>query len=145
MSLEGEYWCRIDEDFGIAARPVIVQRSVDTVILVPGTKRAGAADPAPPTEGTPLATAMFKPFPNPFNPTVKLSFSLASAMPVELRIFDLQGALVATLVDRTYSAGRHTVPWSGCDGAGRDVASGVYVARLVAGRLTQTYRLALIR
>lgn len=145
LSLEGEFWCRLDDQFGIAARPRIVERSIDTVVLIPGVKRAGADEMLSENDDLPLVTAMFRPAPNPFNPKTNLSFSLATAMPVKLQIIDLQGALVSTLVDRTCSAGRHTVPWLGLGDGGREVASGVYVVRMAAGQTVQTYRLTLIR
>ena len=67
-------------------------------------------------------------YPNPFNPTTNLRFSLPETMPVRLEVFDMTGRLVAVPTVGVFSAGNHVVTF---DGSGR--ASGVYVYRLSAG------------
>jgi hypothetical protein len=83
--------------------------------------------------------------PNPFNPITRLDYAVASTGHVRLRIFDLRGRSVATLVDGVVTAGRHEVVWNGRDAGGREVPSGVYLSRLeTAGQVAQG-RLALVR
>jgi C1A family cysteine protease len=72
------------------------------------------------------------PSPNPFNPTTTLSFSLRDAGPVRLTIHDVTGRVVATLVNEFVGEGEHRAVWRGVDDRGRQVASGVYFARLEA-------------
>ncbi len=67
--------------------------------------------------------------PNPFNPLVRLKYALAAPGKVTLRIFDVQGALVKTLVDETKTAGRYEALWNGTDDGSRRMASGVFWAR----------------
>ncbi len=69
-------------------------------------------------------------FPNPFNPETTIRFSLARAGSATLRIVDLKGRHVATLVREDLGAGDHSVQWFGQDDRGRAVASGIYVYRL---------------
>jgi len=69
-------------------------------------------------------------WPNPFNPTVSLSFAVPRAGHVKLSIFDLRGRCVHTLVNEDRPAGGETLVWNGRDDSGRSVASGVYFARL---------------
>ena len=83
--------------------------------------------------------------PNPFNPRTELRFALAQPGRVVLAVHDLTGRRVAVLADRELAAGPHTFPWQGRDTAGRTVASGVYVARLVTAEGTTTTRLTLLR
>lgn len=71
-------------------------------------------------------------YPNPFNPLTKINFSLTTKGVVSLRIYDVSGRLVKDLVQGVHEAGYHSVNWSGRDDAGRRVASGVYMYRLVA-------------
>lgn len=74
--------------------------------------------------------------PNPANPHAKLVYVLprsADGTRVSLRVYDIQGRLVRTLVDRNEQAGPHTIVWDGKDGSGRSVSSGTYFARITAG------------
>jgi hypothetical protein len=68
--------------------------------------------------------------PNPFNPATTISFSIPQDRLATLTIYDVNGRLVRTLVDRSVSSGTHAVVWNGTDDSGRAAASGVYVIRL---------------
>ncbi|HEX7344367.1 MAG TPA: right-handed parallel beta-helix repeat-containing protein [bacterium] len=78
--------------------------------------------------------------PNPFNPTTVLSFELRDASFVELRVFDISGRLVATLVDGLQDAGMHEVTFDGTD-----LSSGIYLAKITANSGSQTQKLILIK
>ncbi len=97
-------------------------------------------------EDMPVARTQFQPpYPNPFNPATELSFSLERDSSVRLSVFDAAGREVAVLVDGQQQAGRHQVTWAGRDGHGRPVAAGIYIARLVAGDLVESHKMALIK
>jgi len=83
--------------------------------------------------------------PNPFNPVTCLEFSLDESAPVSMRIYDISGKLVRTLVEGTMSFGRHSVLWNGDDGYGTPVASGIYVCRLEAQSKTAMRKIVLLR
>jgi hypothetical protein len=81
-------------------------------------------------------------FPNPFRASTTIRFDLPARAEVRLRIFDVQGRLVRTLVDHEpLEAGTHSRPWLGEDDQGRRSASGVYFYRLEAGRDRQVRRM----
>ena len=85
-------------------------------------------------------------FPNPFNPSVNLSFTLEKeAAALSLEIYDIQGALVQTLSSGYQDMGTHDFSWDGHDGLGNAVPSGVYLVRLGAGSLVQIQRVTLLR
>jgi hypothetical protein len=84
-------------------------------------------------------------FPNPFNPSTTISFSLAEKGQVSLQIFDVSGRLVKTLIQRELSAGEHSLRWDGTGRDGEEVTSGVYFCRMKAGGYTATRRLVLLR
>ncbi len=87
-----------------------------------------------------------RPGPNPFNPETTLRFQLPEAGPVTLAIHNTAGQVVAELIrGEILEAGLHTRVWSGTDEAGRPVASGLYLYRLVAGGQVRVGKLALIR
>jgi immune inhibitor A len=96
-------------------------------------------------EAAPLRFALSTNYPNPFNPTTTLRFSLPQAGEAELSIYNLLGQCVATLVHGPQEAGPHTLVWNGRDDQGRELASGVYFYRLQAGTQVQTRKLLLLR
>jgi hypothetical protein len=83
--------------------------------------------------------------PNPFNPSTSISYSIAKAAPVSLRIYDLAGRLVLTLVEGEMDAGNHTVRWDGRSQDGVAVASGVYLYRLEIPGFVETRRMVLLK
>ncbi|MBU0509523.1 S8 family peptidase [bacterium] len=88
----------------------------------------------------PSGFALHANYPNPFNPVTTLAFDLARAVPVQLRVFDIQGRQVAVLADGQMAAGSHTVTF---DGTG--LASGIYLAHLQAGDYSATQRMVLLK
>lgn len=79
-------------------------------------------------------------YPNPFNPTTTISFTLPSKSFVSLKVFDVLGREISTLVSEEMPAGTYTRQWK----AGR-LASGVYFYRLQTGSFTETKKLVLLR
>jgi hypothetical protein len=90
--------------------------------------------------GIPSEFKLYQNFPNPFNPRTIISYEIPTPTPVVLKVYDLFGREVATLVDGVQDAGFKSVQW---DATG--MASGVYFYRLSAGRFTQTRKLVLVR
>ncbi len=71
-------------------------------------------------------------YPNPFNPSTTISYTLPADASVNLRVYDMLGREVATLVNATQNAGRFLATWDGLDNARQAVSSGVYLYRLEA-------------
>jgi len=76
---------------------------------------------------------LFQNYPNPFNPATVMSYQLPVTSRVSLRIYDILGREIKTLVDEVKSAGIHTVQWNGNNSAGNKVGSGVYFYQLKGG------------
>lgn len=83
--------------------------------------------------------------PNPFNPTTRIGFELATAGRARLEVFDVGGRRLRMLVDADLPPGAHAATWDGRDARGRAVASGLYWARLESGGRHAVQRLALVR
>jgi hypothetical protein len=83
--------------------------------------------------------------PNPFNPNTTISYACPARSRVSLRIYDVGGRLVKTLVDDARDAGVHYVTWNGRGDTGVPATSGIYFARLEVDREIQTIKLVLIR
>ncbi|MCI0514146.1 dockerin type I domain-containing protein, partial [candidate division KSB1 bacterium] len=93
-----------------------------------------------------MATPVLDPaYPNPFNPATTIGYRLPQTMHVDLRIFDLLGREVKTLVKQEQLAGEHQVTWDGADHAGAAVGSGIYWARLRSGNTQRLQKLLLIQ
>ncbi len=93
----------------------------------------------------PLVNALQGSYPNPFNPSTVVEYSIASDGHVNLSIYNVGGQLVRTLVDKDQKANRHSVQWDGRDNAGEAVASGIYFCRLVTNRYSRTIKMALVK
>lgn len=83
--------------------------------------------------------------PNPFNPSTRISFSLAEACEISLVIHEQTGRTVRTLLKGPAPAGPRSVDWDGRDDAGRPVASGTYLYELKAGHERAARKMVLVR
>ena len=95
--------------------------------------------------GVPEGYLLAQNYPNPFNPETTISYDIAKTGTVRVSVYALTGQLVRTLVDGERPAGSYSVTWDGKDDAGRDVASGVYLCRMVAGEYSAVRKLMLVR
>ena len=85
-------------------------------------------------------------FPNPFNPSTTLSYTVPrEAAPVRLEVFDVTGRRMRLLVDGVQEPGTYEAAWDGTGAAGAPVASGVYLARLQVGSHVQVRRMLLVK
>ncbi len=84
-------------------------------------------------------------YPNPFNPATTIRFNLPRATHVDLRIYDVSGRYVITLLDKVVDPGTSEIHWNGKDDRVKTLASGVYFYRLVAGDFKETKKMVLLR
>ena len=97
-------------------------------------------------QSTPTEFALHQNYPNPFNPQTNIPYDLAEAGDVVLRIYNLLGQEVRTLVRERQAAGRYNVQWSGVDDRGVSVSSGIYFYQVsVAGKFQDAKRLMLLK
>lgn len=124
---------------GFSHSLVIDLAAMGLVVLQAGSPQTGEEPP------TPAADVLDPNFPNPFNPSTSIRFEVASPGPVTLRVYDVAGRLVRTLVDRSLPAGRHEARWDGTNADGLPAASGVYFCRLETTASAGTRRMVLLR
>ena len=104
-----------------------------------------AVDPVD-REGTEPSTFSLSPnYPNPFNSSTRIEYNLPNSGDVLLKIFNIQGQLVRTLVNRTQEPGSHSAIWNGHSDAGSLVGSGVYIYQLECGDQIKQQKLLLLK
>lgn len=86
-----------------------------------------------------------KSYPNPFNPSTQIRFTLQEASPVQVDIYNIQGQLIRSLLDEYRSEGMHTVTWDGRDQSGARVSSGTYIYKVTAAEHTITEQMTLTK
>ena len=96
-------------------------------------------------EAAQTSFALLQNYPNPANPTTRITFTLPQKAHVTLEIYNLLGQRVRTLVEGAREAGSYSIVWDGRDERGRVVSSGVYFYRLRAGELVRASKMLLLR
>ena len=127
--------------------PIVVDSSIwlgvpsEKLYWEASTSVGEAEDEAPAT-----SYALYQNVPNPFNPTTVIRFHVPSGGgDVTLKIYDVQGELVRTLVDGPRSEGTNQAVWHAQDSKGKRVASGVYFYRMTAPGFDMTRKMLLLQ
>ncbi len=84
-------------------------------------------------------------YPNPFNPTTSISYSLPESSDVSIIIYDMKGREVTILVQVSQAAGSYAVTWNGMSAANTQVSTGVYFARINAGQFNDVIKMVYLR
>jgi len=84
-------------------------------------------------------------YPNPFNPTTTISFSIPNKNKVELSIYNMKGQKVKTLLNTRLEKGEHFVVWNGKDKNNKSVASGLYFYKLTSGKEVAVKKMLLLK
>jgi len=95
--------------------------------------------------GLPTETSLSKNYPNPFNPSTSVPFDLIDAGYVSLKVYDMNGSLVKTLVADYREAGNYEVIWNGLNNDGQKVASGHYILQMNAPNYTETQKMTFLK
>lgn len=119
---------------------LVISTGRESLILPPLT---GVAESGP--AALPQTLALQQNFPNPFNPETAIRFELPRAAAVKLRVFNLLGAEVLTLLNERLPAGTHTFRWDGKNTHQQPVGSGVYLLRLEAGDEVMVRKMVVVR
>ena len=97
----------------------------------------------------PVRTELTCNYPNPFNPTTTIKFGLKEAGNVSIKIYNIKGAVVRTLVDGEMKSTYHEIIWDGKDNTGKQVGSGLYFYKMISegnsGDYTSTKKMILLK
>ncbi len=130
------------EDYDDINRNMITARNVFNSILTEVNEK--------PKLNYPVLFNLFQNYPNPFNPTTKIKFTVgdsyyASPVKVTLKIFDVLGNEISTLVDEHKPAGSYEIEFVSHSDAGQNLSSGVYFCRLQSGNYIKTIKMLFLK
>ena len=96
-------------------------------------------------ELVPAEFALHQNYPNPFNPTTQIKFDLAEDGLVTIKIFDVMGRELRTLVNSMKTAGYHSIKWDATNDLGEGVSAGMYIYMIQAGDFVSTKKMVLLK
>ncbi len=132
---QGNRYVYLDDAFDDSGNPQIVELDFFNSCV-----------PTDVPDGAPkVPLALRQNYPNPFNPITAISFLSPATGRAVLRVYDVKGALVRTLLDDVVAAGEVSVRWDGKDGSGRNMTSGVYFYELRIGNERVSRKMVLLR
>ncbi len=148
----GLSWCPVNEGLGVLYFSSITVDPAHPERLYAGSDGNGiwlgfdsAVSESPDGDLPAERSLQVQNIPNPFNPRTVIRFALEEPQEISLRIFDLEGKLVRTLIAGRRDSGTHSVTWSGKNDRGERVASGLYFCRLTSAEGTQTRKMTLVK
>jgi hypothetical protein len=118
----------------------VVMNVADDSVHRYSSQASGVSDVEQADQALPKTYGLSQNYPNPFNPKTVISYQLPVASIVNLRVYDLLGHEIATLVNGVAEAGYHTVTFNAAE-----LASGIYFYRIVAGNFAQTRKLIILK
>ncbi len=93
----------------------------------------------------PVVVSKVSNYPNPFNPSTTISLSLSKDSPVSVKIYNVKGQCVKTLLDGNAKAGIQNLVWNGTDNQGKAVTSGIYLVKLSGNGFSNSHKMTLLK
>jgi flagellar hook assembly protein FlgD len=93
----------------------------------------------------PAEFVLLQNYPNPFNPETSISFALPKDGQTTLRVYDITGKLIKTLIDEQKVAGYYVAKWNGKNENNEIVSSGLYLYQITSGEYNSTKRMLLLK
>ena len=129
VDIDHAYWTNV-QDFAIR---LIYEYQGTEISIEPGST------------AIPSEMVLLSVYPNPFNPTTTIRYTIPENSPVTVTLYDQQGRQVNTLVNAQQTVGDYHLQWSGTDASGHQLSSGLYFCQVQAGRFTETMKLVLLK
>ena len=93
----------------------------------------------------PSSFALHSNYPNPFNPSTKISYSIPESGDISLNIYDMRGRRIKSLVNKNQASGRYLIEWNATDDYGNNVGAGVYIYQLRSKNKTLSQKMVLMK
>jgi hypothetical protein len=98
-----------------------------------------------PVNGKPTVFDISQNYPNPFNPTTRIDYAVSKESFVSVRVYNLLGQEIRTLVAEEKGVGVYTSEWDGTDNVGKEVPSGMYLYKMTAGNFSETRKMMFLK
>jgi hypothetical protein len=95
--------------------------------------------------GVVAATALLGNYPNPFNPSTEIFFSMKEAGKLSIEVYNIKGEKVKTLLNETVAAGNNSIEWNGTDDNNRAVSSGVYFYKMKSSTFESAKKMIMMK
>lgn len=95
--------------------------------------------------GIPLNFTLSQNYPNPFNPETKIQYSVPELSKISLKVYDVTGKIVSSLVNTVQLPGKYSVIWNAKDDFGNTLPSGIYFYSLITDKFKETKRMVLVK
>jgi hypothetical protein len=134
-----------------SAGPVLTKKAKRSPVGPPPAGSVGVTVQVLPSIPVPGRFHLLQNYPNPFNSSTVISYSTLTGAAVSLKIYNILGQEVATLVSGQQPAGQHAVVehhevvWNAVDREGKSLPSGIYLCQMIAGNRVETRKLVLLR
>jgi hypothetical protein len=129
--------------YRVTNAPELARRSFKLVRSLYGNEKLAGVGPH--TAPIPKAYKLYQNYPNPFNPVTEIRFDVPEKTRVELRIFNILGQQVTTLVDEVRTVGAYHILWDGKSAGGVPVSSGMYIYQLKCDKFVDAKKMILLR
>jgi len=121
------------------------QLKISKALLSTSSASMVAVDGIDPDIPLPTNFSLSQNYPNPFNPTTRIDFSINANQMVQLDIYNILGQHVKNLIEGMMPAGTHTVEWNATNDAGQQVATGIYLYKLIVDQQTESKKMLLLK
>ena len=132
----GAYICKITNT--VATALTLYSRPIDVTV-------SGATGISDNSSQIPKAFALYQNYPNPFNPSTTIKYDLPRGSNVVLKIYNMLGQEIRTLINKHQTVGYKSLTWDGKDNLGQLVSSGIYIYRLQAGTEIQSNNMLFLK
>ena len=116
-----------------------------SLIILRSTITTSIDDEQPTSQTVPNQYILAQNYPNPFNPETTIRFSIPVSSEVIIKIYNLLGNEIKSLVFDYLPAGEHSAHWNGTDNSGQKVSSGLYIYRMKAGKYSDVKKMMFIK
>jgi len=145
VELGGEFYAYVDASLSGGLAQVASYSKQNNYEIVENDENTSEDGTQTEQNNLPANYSLSPNYPNPFNPTTTFKYGLKEEAKVTIKIYNLLGKEIATLVNEIQPVGYQSVIWNGADRFGNSVPSGIYICRIIAGDYTKSQKMVLMK
>ena len=145
VELGGEFYAYVDASLSGGLAQVASYSKQNSYEIVENDENTSEDDAQTEQNKLPANYSLSPNYPNPFNPTTTFKYTLKEETKVTIKVYNILGKEIITLVNRTQPAGYQSITWNGTDHSGNPVPSGIYICQMKAGNFTKSQKMVLMK